>query len=510
MLYAILGTIFLLFAGVGLIAGADLWLSYLHLGAGLGTLGYAMFSSAAELRELAGRGASRRGARLGANAFVQGIALAVILGGIAVLSVRYPVEWDWTDAGVHTLSEATRDVLEQIPEETPVEVYAFFTTGSESDARDLLQRYVYQSDSFSFAVHDPQRRPDLAERFEISQNAVVLVCGGPCDTAKGTARVVEMSEEQLTRAVRSVISEKKKVYFLSGHGEGDIDDEQQSGYSVIKGAMESENLLVEPLLLANAPDVPEDADAVVVAGPTHSLLARELSALDAYLRGGGSVAVLADPIVITSIEPTVQSWGIQLGHDIIVDRTIQLFAGPQIGVEPLVSDYGEHPITADMSDAATLFPLARSVQAANGDEVVELAHTSDASWAETDVQLFVREQKVAPSAEADRLGPVPVAAARAFPVEGEGTREGRLVVVGDADFARNRHVAKVYNADLFLNIVNWLVGEESFITIDRKTPRASMAQMTRQEFATFQYLAIFFVPEAILLAGIISWWRRRS
>ena len=97
-----------------------------------------------------------------------------------------------------------------------------------------------------------------------------------------------------------------------------------------------------------------------------------------------------------------------------------------------------------------------------------------------------------------------------FPIEDGEQREGRLVVVGDADFARNRHVAKVYNADLFLNIVNWLVGEESFITIDRKTPRASMAQMTRQEFATFRYIAIFFVPEAILLAGIISWWRRRS
>ena len=71
-------------------------------------------------------------------------------------------------------------------------------------------------------------------------------------------------------------------------------------------------------------------------------------------------------------------------------------------------------------------------------------------------------------------------------------------------------MAKVYNADFFLNIANWLVGEEGFITIDRKTPRASMAQMTRQQFATFQYVSLFFLPEAILLAGIISWWRRRS
>ena len=92
----------------------------------------------------------------------------------------------------------------------------------------------------------------------------------------------------------------------------------------------------------------------------------------------------------------------------------------------------------------------------------------------------------------------------------EEQREGRLVVVGDADFARNRHVAKVYNADFFLNIANWLVGEEGFITIDRRVPRASMAQMTRGELATFQYLSIFVLPEGILLLGILQWWRRRS
>ena len=510
MIYAILGAVFLLFAGVGFLAGAGLWLPYLHLVAGLSMVGYALFTSAAELRDLAGRDASRRGARLGANAFVQTLALAVILGGIAVISVRYPFEWDWTDSGVHTLAEATTDVLAQIPEERPVEVYAFFTSGSEIQVRDLLERYVYESDRISFAVHDPQRRPDLAERFEITQNAIVLVCSGPCDTAEATARVVDVSEEQLTRAVRSVISDQKKVYFLSGHGEGAIDDEQSSGYSVIKAAMEAENLIVEPLLLANADAVPEDADAVVVAGPTHSLLARELAALDEYLRAGGSVGVLSDPIVITSIEQTVKEWGVALGNDIIVDQTVELFSGPRIGVEPVVSDYGEHPITKNMEGAATLFPLARSVQAANGDEVVELAMTSTSSWAETDVELFVREQKVGPTAELDTPGPISLAVARVFPIEDGEQREGRLVVVGDADFARNRHVAKVYNADLFLNIVNWLVGEEAFITIDRKTPRASMAQMTRQEFATFQYTAIFFVPEAILLAGIISWWRRRS
>ncbi len=115
------------------------------------------------------------------------------------------------------------------------------------------------------------------------------------------------------------------------------------------------------------------------------------------------------------------------------------------------------------------------------------------------------------------MGPISIAAARTFPVEdpGEGapdtlkTREGRLVVIGDGDFVTNRHNAKAFNADFFVNVVNWLTGEEAFITIERPSPRAALAQMTREEFATFQYLAIFVLPEAILLLGIVNWWQRR-
>jgi ABC-type uncharacterized transport system involved in gliding motility auxiliary subunit len=510
VIYAILGGVLLVFAVVGFLTGAGQWLSYLHLALGLGLVSYAGLTSFSELRELAARDASRRGARLGSNAFVQLLALAVILGGIAFLSVRYAVQWDWTEAELHTLSGATLDVLEQIPEDGSVEVYGFFTEGSDVAARALLEMYDYASERFGFEIFDPNRFPEVAARFEVAQDGILFVCGGPCESAEGTVRVIELSEEQVTRAIRSSISEQKKAYFLAGHGEASIEDEQATGVSRIKGAMEAENLVVAPLLLANLDEVPDDADAVVVAGPTHSILDRELEALDRYLQRGGSVALLVDPIVVTNVEARVREWGIELGDDVVVDRTIDLFAGPRIGVQPVVSDFGDHPITEDLENGSTLFQMARSVRAADGADVVELARTGPGSWAESDLERFSNERVVELNEGEDQAGPIPIAVARTFTVEGEGQREGRLVVVGDADFARNRHVAKVYNADFFLNIANWLVGEEQFITIDRKVPRASMAQLTREQFATFRYVALFFLPEGILLIGILIWWRRRS
>jgi len=83
-------------------------------------------------------------------------------------------------------------------------------------------------------------------------------------------------------------------------------------------------------------------------------------------------------------------------------------------------------------------------------------------------------------------------------------------VIGDADFARNRYVAEFFNADFFLNVVNWLIGEEDFITIERSLPRASSVGMTLETFANFRFAALFLFPEAILLTGILGWWRRRT
>jgi ABC-type uncharacterized transport system involved in gliding motility auxiliary subunit len=511
ILLALYGLVFLGFAFVALFVGAGLVWIYAHLALAAALLVYAASTSMGQLRERLSRGSGRRSARYGVNLIAQTVILIAILGLVAYLSVRNPTRWDWTDARVHSLTQASIDLLEAIPEETGVEILAFFASGSEAAAKTVLDRYTHQTQRVRVRVVDPNARPALANRFEIRANGVLIVCAGPCETARATSRLTQTTEEELTKAIRSVISSRRNVYVLTGHGEASLDDTGAPGLSQISKALEDENIRVESLLLANLEDVPEDADAVVVAGPDRSLLDRELEALDRYLRGGGGVLVLVDPIVVTNLEDRLRDWGFEVGSDVIVDQQIQLFAGPQLGVQPIVTDYGEHAITRDLSKNPTLFRLARSVRASDESGAVsELARTGQASWAETDVERFLTESAVQLD-EADLAGPVSVAAARSLGgPEGNGEEAGRVVVIGDSDFVRNRYVSEFYNADLFLNAVNWIVGEESFITIDRKLPRASIAVLTNQQFQNFRYLSMFVAPELILLIGIAVWWRRRT
>lgn len=508
-LLAILGTILTVFGLFGLFAAASPLIVGLHLVLGLGLLVYAGLRSARRLAEVLGSSTARGGA----NVLVQTVILLAITGLLAWISVRNPVRWDWTEAQSHSLTQGTKDVLAAIPQDRLVEVYAFYTRGAERPARQELEKYEYVSPRVKVSYFDPNERPDLAHKFEISnREGVVVICDGPCETAKGTVKAVDLSEQALTRAIRQAVSTKKKIYFLKGHGEASPSDEKGPGASAVRSGLEDENVTVAELLLANEAAVPEDADAVIVAGPDHALQDRELELLDQYLQNGGSVLVAADPTMNTNLEGQVAKWGIELGSEIVVEQQLQLFAGPQLGVQPVVQTYGAHPITEKLEGNPTVFRLARPVRKVEGADVTltELATTSAESWGETDTAGLLASKPVGLDPAHDRAGPLAIAVAREWsPPEGK-TRGGRLVVIGDSDFMRNRYVTQFYNGDLFLNTASWLTGSEEFATIDRKRPRVASVNMTLAQFADFRFLALFALPEAILLLGVVSWWRRRT
>jgi ABC-type uncharacterized transport system involved in gliding motility auxiliary subunit len=203
---------------------------------------------------------------------------------------------------------------------------------------------------------------------------------------------------------------------------------------------------------------------------------------------------------------------VELGPEIVVEQQLQFFGGPQLGVQPVVTTYGAHPITEKLEGQPTVYRLARPVRKVVGSDanLTELATTTPQSWAESDVTGLLASQPVALDPATDKSGPLALAVAREWtPPEGKG-RGARLVVVGDSDFMRNRYVTQMYNGDLFLNAAGWLTGSEEFATIDRKRPRVATLNMTVEQFADFRFLALFALPEAILLLGVVNWWRRRT
>ena len=109
---------------------------------------------------------------------------------------------------------------------------------------------------------------------------------------ESTLEVSEVGESTVTNAMVKLSRTLVKRRCTSSRAttsvriEGEAASEK-TGYSRAAEALRNENYNVEKLLLAAKGDVPDDADVVIVAGPTRPLLPQERSALHRYLGRGG-------------------------------------------------------------------------------------------------------------------------------------------------------------------------------------------------------------------------------
>jgi ABC-type uncharacterized transport system involved in gliding motility auxiliary subunit len=87
-------------------------------------------------------------------------------------------------------------------------------------------------------------------------------------------------------------------------------------------------------------------------------------------------------------------------------------------------------------------------------------------------------------------------------------------VYGDSDFASNARLSLLGNKDLFLNTVQWLVGEERFITQRPRNeeimPKLSNVFLTAQQARILFWLAVVVEPSLILVVGAaVAVYRKR-
>ncbi len=512
-LLGLIGLVLLLFAAIAAVltrASTSVDMLFVVVNAVFGAAALVAYLSAGldQVRNVV----SERSTRYGANVILSSLAFVAILVILNYMSARHSKRFDLTEAGVFSLSQQTINIISGLKED--LQMQAFVEGGLNPELRELLETYAHHAPKVKFELIDPERSPELAERYKISAyNTVRLEYG------KESTSVTQASEETLTNAIIKITrGTKKTVCALEGHGEPDIDDAQSpKGLATLKEALANENYEVKKILLASMEKVPEDCSVLVVAGPAKPLVESEIKAVDSYLDNGGHALMLLGPREATAeLQPVLEKWGIKLGSDIVVDQMVRLFQGPALGLAPLVNTYGAHEITKDFRQR-TIFPMSRSLKAEVGPkpglQSVELVKTSTSSWGETDIAgLFERsEAAMDPS---DTKGPVAIAAA----VTGDlkqlgGGKDGntRLVVFGSSEFAGNREVlptSTYYNRDLLMNSVGWLVGEADLVSIRPRNLRASRVQLTQEQGTTIFYLSVLLIPELLLIAGIAVWWRR--
>ncbi len=465
--------------------------------------------------EDAWRRARGRGAVYSGNALLIGLASILILGLVNVLASRYQTKWDLTANNQFTLSDQSIKVAESLPE--PVKATAYFESGNPSRTQyeGLLSDFATRSGGkLTYEFVDPDQRPSEALAAGIREyGTTVFQMGDKKQNSTGTG------ERDLTTALIKLTRAAKKLYFTTGHGERKLDGFERENYGQVQQALERDNFKTDTLNLAATRAVPDDADGLVIAGPTNPFLPDEMDALRAYVAGGGRVILLVDPQSKANFNDLLKRWDVQITGLPVLDQGKAL--GGDAGT-PVVDSYPFHATTQDLR-LATFYPAPTNItfpaQAPTGSSVSPLAQTTERSWAETSQQEIQSRQVQLD--DQDQKGPLALVVAIEQDVPGasdrgaqpgQPVRTSRLFLIGTANFVANASLSlnvPAGNLDLFLNAANWLADQSDLVSIRPKASESRTMLLTGTQLNLMFLSSVLLLPLAILVAGAAVWWTRR-
>jgi ABC-type uncharacterized transport system involved in gliding motility auxiliary subunit len=377
----------------------------------------------------------------------------------------------------------------------------------KQDFQTLLDDYANRSGGkLTYEFIDPVQRPADATAAGITATGtIVYQMGDKKQNSTGT------TEKDVSTALVKLERPQKTVYFTTGHGERSLDGSGPQDYSTIKQGLQADNFTVNPLNLVTQRAVPDDAAAVIIAGPTNPFLQEELDALKAFVDGGGKLVILEGPNSKADFSSILQNYQVAFSGNVVVDPAKSVPQDPRVIV---VDSYQTHAVTQDLRDL-TFFPLATNIiypsPAPTGVTITPLAQSSGSSWGNTNQQQIQQQ----PS---DPKGPLALAVAIDTTTGSTSTgsdtssaaNSTRMVLIGSPDLISNNSLQQVPgNETLFENSVNWVAQEDNLINIrvPDTTPRTMV--LTSAQMNLVAYSSFLFLPLAVLAAGAAVWWTRR-
>lgn len=483
---------------------------------------------------------ARKGARYGLSSGFNVILGVGVIIGLAVVSSRprFNKSIDLSRDKLNTLSTDSIRLIENLKKEKKeITIKAFFSDEqSRVQFQDLIKLYQNAGASFHLEFYDPNSDPTRAIALKVSDPNTVIV-----QQASNEKRITTFTEEKFTNAIVNVLKDRtKKIYFTIGHGEGALRGEDANGFKLIATELENNKYGVEELSLLEQAKVPDDADAVIIAGPKYDLKEEETRILEGFLKRGGSVLFLVPAMTSTgNINKMLGEFGIKYNNDLLIlapnDPRAQ-FLGQNLAIITEFDDF--NPVTRDFASRSQVtvgFRFSRSLEQVDNNpnqmKVSLVAKTSDVIVKVKDVKepkdlegltderwevgsfpvLAVASGKVAglSTAKNDKSPGSPVVTDVAGERAANDNLETRLVAFGSADFATNQGAQEPANRDLLLNSINFLLQDDDFISIRPKDPTKSVLDLTSNgsQFALFSLTFIY--PFVFLFGGLLAWLQRR-
>ncbi|MCC6278414.1 MAG: GldG family protein [Oligoflexia bacterium] len=477
----------------------------------------ALFIDAPFFREVAGMRTTKHGLNLG----VVVVLVTALLVGVNFIAVKRVKKFDLTKNKINSLSDQTRTVLHALDED--LKVMFFYDENAlrfrDAQNRDVKQQFkelidLYSAESKFVKVTyvDIKRRPDLGKEHGITMAGTIKF-----DYKGRNTKTEEFTEQAITNSIIKIRRDQNKViYFLSGHGERELDGTSSDGLQGLKKYLTDSSYEVKSLSLAQQSKIPADAALLVIAGPKQAFLDGELAALSDYAYNGGKFFIALDPGSRSNISKFVRSLGVEFRDNYVLDPAGQALAGSAtvaigLGYSPTSE------ITKKFGGMMTGFQLASALaQASDRPATVvleDLVKTNEAAIAQKDLADPQGKKTLKADAKSDR-GPLVLAiqsSGKLVEKPGKGApQDFQAVVVGDSDFLTNYLIEFQLNHDLILNSIAQLASDKDLVSIRTKETDGSNLIFTQIQANLMFWGFVLVIPLMLLAAGGTVWLRRRA
>ncbi len=453
---------------------------------------------------------------------VAGVLGLALLAGCYALAVKQGWRYDTTATKQHSLAQESEIILGNL--NASVEAVAFFnpeTQQLKDQFQDLVDLASRVTDKIQVEYVDPDRSPFRARELGVTVSGSVVMRSG-----ERKEILTSVNEESLLNAIARVTSEESAVvYYVTGHGEVELESGQDGGASQLAQALRGQGAEIKPLNLATTAPVseggklPDDADLVLILGPTKDYLPKELDLLSQYAEAGGRFAVALTPEQPVNVADwAADTLGVRVEEGIAVDAAAQALLGDALTV--LVQQYPVHPVTRDFT-LFTLFPTASAVTEvenatlANATlDITPIGLSTAQAWLERDKQ-GVTEGKAELDPDVDIAGPLWIGAAVEVAASGDANATRpvealRAVVMADPDFLTNRYANIYGNLDLARNAMNWLMEREGLITVSKPDAPNVFLTLSGVDQLLVTWIPVILLPLAMFItAAVVAILRRR-
>lgn len=447
---------------------------------------------------------------------------AVVLALLIVVNILVSIlptpmtQYDISASKLYSITSNTKVVVNALQED--VTIYWIVQSGKEDQViENLLGKYDSLSDHIQVVKKNPDVYPTFAQQYTdetAANNSLVVECGDrsrfisyddiylqEADMTTYSYNTSFDGEGAITSAIDYVVNEEQpQIYVLEGHGESELP-------STFSEQIEWENMELHTFSLLTVDAIPEDADCIMIYGPTSDISTEEKDMLADYVSGGGKLMVMAGPVENGSLDnllSLLSDYGVTATDGIVVegDREHYAFQLPFA----LMPDMSSSEITDSLIEEHyyPIMPISQGLTVGDtpsGATVTTLLTTSDLSFSKTagyDLSTYEKE-------DGDVDGPFSVG------VSITCDSGGQLTWFSSSDFLEDMYNAysSGANVNLGMNALSSMIGESEAMAIRSKSLNYNYLTISDSTSSLLKVAMIGVFPLAYLGIGIFVVVNRR-